>query len=584
MSISINDNTVDEIKSRCNIVDVIGQVVPLKKTGSNHKGVCPFHNEKTPSFVVSETKQIYTCFGCGATGDVIEFVEKYYNLEFKEAMEKIAGQYGIEIKSTSPGDGKREELYEINREAATFFYKAFIKDNNTGYNYMKKRGIDISTLKKFGVGYADSEWDSLYNHFKEKGTDVKLLIELGLVSESKGKYFDKYRNRIIFPIINTRGKIIGFGGRAIGDDSPKYLNSPESKVFMKKNNLYGINLTRQEIDKEDYAILVEGYMDVISLYESGIRNVCASLGTALTENQAKLLKRYTNNIVLSYDADVAGQTASLRGMDILYKENCKVKVLQVSDGKDPDEFVRKKGKEAFITLVKEALPFADYKLYLLKNKYDMNTTEGSIDLLKESAKIFKELTPIEAEVYIKKLARDTKISESAIRFEVNGLNKEPVPQRIHYENESENSGKELLPIDMLEKNIIKILLLKSSYINKVKSIENSFLSESGKKIFEMIVSITKGIEEVDIRKLQDSLEERERNILNDIMENIHLAGKEEIIFNDCVHNINNRIVIRKERDLIFRLSMADEEENIEKINEITKELMELQKLKNIDRR
>lgn len=584
MSISINDNTVDEIKSRCNIVDVIGQVIPLKKTGSNHKGVCPFHNEKTPSFVVSETKQIYTCFGCGATGDAIEFVEKYYNLEFKEAIEKIAGQYGIEIKSTSPSDGKREELYEINREAATFFYKAFIKGNNTGYNYMKKRGIDISTLKKFGVGYADSEWDSLYNHFKDKGTEVKLLIELGLVSESKGKYFDKYRNRIMFPIINTRGKIIGFGGRAIGDDSPKYLNSPESKVFMKKNNLYGINLTRQEIDTEDYAILVEGYMDVISLYESGIRNVCASLGTALTENQAKLLKRYTNNIVLSYDADAAGQTASLRGMDILYKENCKVKVLQVSDGKDPDEFVRKKGKEAFIRLVKEALPYADYKLHLLKNKYDINTTEGSIDLLKESAKILKELTPIEAEAYIKKLAKDTKISESAIRFEVNGLNKEPVPQRIHYENETENNGKELLPIDMTEKNIIKILLLKSSYINKVKSIENPFLSESGKKIFEMIVSITKDIEEVDIRKLQDSLEERERNILSDIMENIHLAGKEEIIFNDCVHNINNRIVIRRERDLIFRLSMADEEENIEKINEITKELMELQKLKNVDRR
>lgn len=584
MSISISDNIVDEIKSRCNIVDVIGQVVPLKKTGSNHKGACPFHNEKTPSFVVSETKQIFTCFGCGATGDAIEFVEKYYNMEFKEAIEKIAGQYGIEIKSTSPGDGKREELYEINREAATFFYKAFIKSENTGYNYMKKRGIDISTLKKFGVGYADSQWDSLYNHFKDKGVDVKLLIELGLISESKGKYFDKYRNRIMFPIINTRGKIIGFGGRAIGDDSPKYLNSPESKIFMKKNNLYGINLTRQEIDKEDYAILVEGYMDTISLYESGIRNVCASLGTALTENQAKLLKRYTNNIVLSYDADVAGQSASLRGMDILYKENCKVKVLQVSDGKDPDEFIRKRGKEAFLKLVKEALPYADYKLYLLKNKYNINTTEGSIDLLKESAKFLKELTPIEAEAYIKKLAKDTKISESAIRFEVNGHNNDLVPQRQTYENEDDNSESQLLPVDMLEKNIIKILLLKSAYINKIQSINDAFLSESGKKIFEMIVSIANDTEEIDIRKLQDSLEERERNILNDIMENIHLAGKEEIIFNDCIHSINNRIVIRKERDLIFRLSMADEEENIEKINEITRELMELQKLKNIDRR
>jgi DNA primase len=584
MSVLINDNSVDEIKSRCDIVDVIGQVVPLKKTGSNYKGVCPFHNENTPSFVVSETKQIYTCFGCGATGDVIEFVEKYYNLEFKEAIEKLAAYYGIEMKNSTRSDGKKEELYEINREAATFFYKSFIKGNNTGYNYMMKRGIGIETLKKFGVGYADAEWDSLYNYFREKGTSINLLIELGLVSESKGKYFDKYRNRIMFPIINTRGKIIGFGGRAIGDDQPKYLNSPESKVFMKKNNLYGINLTRQEIDKENYAVLVEGYMDVISLYESGIRNVCASLGTALTDNQVKLLKRYTKNVVLSYDADSAGQAASLRGMGILYNEDCKVKVLQVSEGKDPDEFVRKKGREAFIKLVKEALPYADYKLHLIKNKFDINTTEGSIDLLKEAAKLLKELTPIEAEAYIKKLAKDTKISESAIRFEVNGLNNEPAFQKQHYENESGNNIIELVQIDMLEKNIIKILLLKSSYINKVKELENPFISETGNKIFEMIVSITSDIDEVDIRKLQDSLEDRERIVLSDIMDNIHLAGKEEIIFNDCIHNINNRIMIKKERDLIFKLSMADEEENMEKINEITKELMELQKLKNIDRR
>jgi len=584
MSSSINDNTVDEIKSRCNIVDVIGQVVPLKKMGANHKGVCPFHNEKTPSFVVSEAKQIFTCFGCGATGDAIEFVEKYYNLEFKDAIEKLAVEYGIEMHHVFQGDAKRDELYEINRDAATFFYKAFIKGGNPGFEYMKTRGIDLSTLKKFGVGYADGEWDSLYKHFMEKGTNVKLLLELGLVSETKGKYFDKYRNRVMFPIINTRGKIIGFGGRAIGDGAPKYLNSPESRVFMKKNNLYGINLTRQEIDKEGYAILVEGYMDVISLYESGVRNVCASLGTALTESQAKLIKRYTANVVLSYDADEAGQAAALRGMDILYKENCKVRVLQVKDAKDPDEYIKKKGKEAFYKLVKEALPFMDYKLLLLRNKYDINTTEGSIDLLKQASRILKELTPIEAEAYIKKLAKDTRISESAIRFEVNGPGgteptKRHVPERNH-----EIGEKDSFPIDMLEKNIIKILLMKSTYMEQVKQIPNPFISESGRKIFDMIRSITVTGEEIDVTKLEDSLEDKERQILVDIIENIHLAGKEEIIFNDCRKSIENREVVKKERELIFRLSMADEEENLEKIKEITQELMELQKLKNIDRR
>ena len=313
MSQSFPQATLEELKSRLNIVDVIGRVVPLRRAGSNFKGVCPFHNEKTPSFVVSEQKQIFTCFGCGASGDAIEFTKRYYNLEFQEAVEKLAAENGLSI-SLHKGNGDREKYYEINKEAARFFYRAFTEQQNAGYTYMKNRGMDDAILKKFGIGYADESWDSLYLFFKKKGISEKILLELGLISESKGKYYDKFRNRVMFPIINTSGKVIGFGGRAIGQAEPKYLNSPENKVFQKKNNLYALNITKQDIGKEGYAILVEGYMDAISLYQNGVRNVGASLGTALTDNQARLLNRYTKNVVLSYDADSAGRNAALRGI------------------------------------------------------------------------------------------------------------------------------------------------------------------------------------------------------------------------------------------------------------------------------
>ena len=288
----------DEIKAGCNIVDVIGRSVNLKRSGSNYKGVCPFHNEKTPSFVVSEDKQIFTCFGCGQSGDVISFVEKYYNLSFQEAIEKLASEYNIELKSGEfKNEKKKDVMYNINAEAARFFFEQMRTTENPAYKYIRRRGISDQTIVKFGIGYAPDSWDSLILDMKDKGIDEKQMTALGLASGNNGKIYSKFRNRIMFPIINTRGKVIGFGGRVLDDGIPKYLNSPESEIFRKKNNLFGINLTRQEISKEGKAILVEGYMDVISLFQQGVKNVVASLGTALTENQALMLKRYTNDAV-----------------------------------------------------------------------------------------------------------------------------------------------------------------------------------------------------------------------------------------------------------------------------------------------
>ena len=576
MGLSFNNSTIEDLKSQINIVDVVGRVVALKRAGANHKGVCPFHNEKTPSFVVSEQKQIFTCFGCGASGDVIKFSQRYYNLDFNEAVDKLAGEYGITIKRSSFGED-REKYYEINKEAARFFYRAFTEEKNAGYTYMKNRGLDDAILKKFGIGYADEKWDSLYTYFKNKGVDEKILLELGLISESKGKYYDKFRNRVMFPIINTSGKVIGFGGRAIGDDNPKYLNSPENKVFQKKNNLYALNTTKQDIGKDGYAILVEGYMDAISLYQGGVRNVAASLGTALTENQTKLLKRYTKSVVLSYDADAAGQNAAMRGIEILNKEDCKVRVLHVTDGKDPDEFIKKNGREAFLKLIDGALPYIDYKLNFIQKDMDLNTDEGKIDYIKAAAGILKELSPVEADVYIRKLSKTLRIAEGAIKMEIMGnttggsRNSQPAVQRSHRAEEVQEE------MSSLEANILKTLLMNPQLTEKLLDYSEIMSSAPARKVTDILFELYGLNGDFHMNQLTDRLEPEESEQLIRNLNNIVIAGNEEQVFEECVNTWQIQRLTAREQDLITRLSLADEENNTDVIRQLTLELMEVQK-------
>lgn len=568
----MSDSAIEEIKSRCNIVDVIGRVVTLKKAGSNYKGLCPFHNEKTPSFVVSESKQIFTCFGCGATGDVIEFVERYYNLEFRQAMEKLADECGVVIENDYKKNGHKDKLYEANRQAARFFYKQMRAAANPGWDYMTNRGLDADTMKTFGIGYADAGWDSLYRYMKGIGFDEKLLMEAGLISHSKGKYYDKFRNRVMFPIQNTSGKVIGFGGRIIDRGEPKYLNSPESAVFYKKNNLYGINLTRGDIGREDMAILVEGYMDVISLYQGGVRNVSASLGTALTDNQAKMLKRYTKNVVLSYDSDEAGRAAALRGMDILQREGCRVKVLQVTDGKDPDEFIKKRGREAFIQLTEKAPGFADYKISVFRDQFDIDSIEGRAAFLEKTAEMLKSLQPVEADLYINQIAKDYNISDSAIRAQMKKTVVEHPRRRIEHSARSADS--ELEPV---EKNMIKVLLTDSRYMAREAELEKVFSSEQGRNIYKAMKDVYTDGSEIDQTRLEERLDPDEAAVLREIQETIMLAGNQEDVYRDCIRTASLNILKKREQVIIDRLSLADEDENKEDIRSLTGELIELQR-------
>ncbi|MDD3874342.1 MAG: toprim domain-containing protein, partial [Methanosarcina sp.] len=322
-------------------------------------------------------------------------------------------------------------------------------------------------------------------------------------------------------------------------------------------------------NREDYSILVDGYMDVISLYQHGIRNVCASLGTALTENQAAMLKRYTDHVVLAYDGDQAGQSAALRGMDILYAAGCKIKVLQFSDGADPDGYIKNNGKEAFLELVRQARPFVDYKLYLLRQKIKIDNTEGRVHFLKEAAEILKQLTPIEADAYIKKIAKQTKISEGAIRMEVdvNRHRESSGPVTIKEPREQGN---------LLEKNLIKLMVVKSSYIPKIASYSEYFRNPTYFRIYQVIKSLYRDDEEIDIKKVCDGLDEDENRVLKDIIENIHLADKDNEVFRDCIAHIEESLRIKREEEIIKLLTVLNDDSDRDKILALTKELMEIQ--------
>ncbi len=574
-------NAIEEIKSRCNIVDVISSVVPLKRAGSNYKGVCPFHNEKTPSFVVSETKQIFTCFGCGATGDVIEFVKRYYNIGFQEAIEKLAQQYGIELESLYENQGPdKGPYYEINKIAARYFFDSIKKPGNEGLKYMQGRGFKNETIQKFGIGWADADWDTLLKHLHSNKITNEQALELSLVSKNdKGRVYDRFRSRVVFPIINTKGQIIGFGGRIVGEGDPKYLNSSESLIFQKKYNLFGLNLSKKAIQDDGYAIVVEGYMDVASLYQAGVENVCASCGTALTTEQAKLLKRYTNKVVLCYDADSAGINAALRGIDILRDAGLDVKVLHVDEGKDPDEYVRKHSADDFKNLIKEkALSDIDYKVCLIKKKYDINDTSQGVKFLQAVASVLRKLSPVEADLYIKKISRAEKISEGALRREVN----QEVPEvkateqasdKSDIEPEVEISQSQLL----LEKTLIKLSLMHSEYFDKLKDYGDSFISEAARSTYAVLDKMYAPEKEFDLDAFKDQLNNECLKYVNELIDEIHIGSNDKKAFDDCIFKLDKQRKDKRKKEIQDILDLADADTNPELIEKLMVEYMTLQK-------
>lgn len=422
-----SDELLDEIKSKNDIVDIVSQYVVLKRTGRNYMGLCPFHKEKSGSFCVSPDKQIFHCFGCGVGGNVFHFISKIENLNFKESVEMLANRAGVElpVSSNSAEDDKRERLksrvYEVNKCAAEFYHENLYKPTaKPGQEYVKKRHLDNKTLKAFKIGYS-GRFNELYTELKSKGfTEEEILASCLVNKNPDGKFIDRFRNRLMFPIFDTHERVIAFGGRVLDDRKPKYINSPEDIVYSKGRHLFAFNIARKYNSKT--IIMVEGYMDAVSLHQRGIHNAVASLGTALTEAQGRLLRRSCEKVIIGYDADGAGQAATLRGLEILQNLGCDIRILQIEGAKDPDEFVVKYGPERFQMYVDKAISLVEFKVKMLKKSLDLDNVNDKIKFLNEVAKIVAKVeNSMEREVYVDKISLEYKVSKDAIYAEINKL-------------------------------------------------------------------------------------------------------------------------------------------------------------------
>lgn len=419
----ISDDMANQIKDNSDIVDIIGEYVDLKKAGSSYKGLCPFHNEKTPSFTVDKKKQLFHCFGCGAGGDVVSFIMQKEGLSYPESLKYLGEKAGINIiyNENPVVNKRRNKLFEVNKEVMMYFYKNLLT-NKAPQDYLLNRGLRSNIVNTFMLGYALNSWDDLLNFAKNKGIKEEDLLELGLVAKSKkGNYYDKYRNRLIFPIIDTYGRVIGFGGRSIDKAMPKYLNSPESDVFKKRFNLYGLNNFKKQNRRD--LILVEGYMDVIALNNNGIEIAVASLGTAFTIEQAKLAKRYADSIYICYDSDTAGIKATKRAIEIFREAEIGVNIIELGDGLDPDDYVKKYGRDAFEKKMDEALDEYNY-LYtqILKGYSDANENEKFEKLnlfINFLASIKQELT---REIFINKVSSLFEIDKQTLKTAISKYN------------------------------------------------------------------------------------------------------------------------------------------------------------------
>ncbi len=471
------ENLIEEIRVQNNILDVISDYVQLTKKGSSHFGLCPFHNEKSPSFSVSEDKQMYYCFGCGAGGNVFTFIMEYENYNFVEAVKYLADRVHIELPEAEVSEEMKRELsykqqlLDANKETARYFYFRMMKDpKRKALDYLEDRGIEEDIRKKFGLGYAQLFRDDLLSYLKGKGYSEQILLDAGLIIRNKNRpddHYDRFFDRLMFPIFDVHNRVIAFGGRILGEGEPKYLNSPETKLFDKSRNLYGLNIARTARKKR--IILVEGYMDVISLHQAGFNNVVASLGTAFTTGHASLLRRYVDDVVIAYDADGAGVNATLRAIPILKKAGLNVRVLTVEGAKDPDEFIKAYGNDAFEQLIEHAEPSFMYEVRQLERTYDLSDPDGRTRFDTEICeKLLTLENEIERENYLDAVVDRYKLKRSVIENELARLGKGGIVNNKPFEPEPVRHRESKDVIMRAQKNILTFMTSHYKVFDAVK--------------------------------------------------------------------------------------------------------------------
>ena len=588
-----SDAIIDEVRQSNDIVDVISQYVHLKRSGRNYFGLCPFHNEKSPSFSVSPDKQIFHCFGCGVGGNVFSFLSKIENISFIEAVQNLASRANIALPTLeNNADSAKEELkakvYKVNEFAAEFYHQNLYKpETKQREEYVKKRKISNETLKSYRIGFS-GKFDELYKALKQEGFQEKEILESGLVNKNEnGKYIDRYRNRLMFPICDVRGRVIAFGGRVLDDSKPKYINSPENVVYSKGRHLFGLNVAKKGDLKK--ILIVEGYMDVISLHQRGITNVVAALGTALTQNQGWLLRRNSEQVILGFDSDGAGQTAILRSIEILQNMGCDMRILQMEGAKDPDEYIIKYGNARFQALMDKAISLVEYKVKILKKDLNLENTSDKIKFLNEISNLISTVeNNMEREVYIENIAKTYNISKEAIYAQVNKLKysstnnsekvleKSRVVQKIKRE-ESTVSEK----IKKREDTILSLLL--DENFNVYEIIKQNVKAEDFKYEIDRKIAI-KLYEEFEkgnsnINSIIDKLSEEEQNHVTAILAEDYGIENTEKAIDDVLKNYEKEKLNERKQEIIKlrgeNLSKEEQEDLLKELNEIIYKLAKI---------
>ena len=538
----ISDEKKNQILTSSDIVAIISEYVDLKKAGNSYKGLCPFHHEKTPSFTVDSRKQLFHCFGCGAGGDVVSFIMQKEGLDYIEAMKYLADKASIKLddKRNFKDNSKLNALYDINKDIMFFFYKNLLTSKRA-QQYLLKRGLKSSLVNTFMLGYAKDSWDDLYSYVKQKGYLLDDLEKLGLLKKNqRGEYYDKYRDRIIFPIINHYGKIIGFGGRAIENVMPKYLNSPENEIFKKRFNLYGLNLFKKNHSKD--VILVEGYMDVIGLFNQTIEIAVASLGTALTKEQALLLKRYADNIYICYDSDQAGQKATDRAIEIFLKEDIKPKIITLSEGLDPDEYVKKYGKEGFYQKIDQALDVYNYKYNKILDIYSESKDNEKYDkinlFIEFLASIKSDLT---REIFINNVHKLFDIDKSTLKEAVlkyNNIHENKKEEKNFYKKNKPIVEERKYPdISINELEVLRLFQNQREDYNQREEFFKDFLEN------EKLIRLKKHLEENPLsEEIYESFDDSYRYIIDYIKNDTDKIVVEELV--DKI-NLENKVKLLK---------------------------------------
>ncbi len=585
-----SEEIIDEVRSKNDIVDVISQYVVLKRSGRNFFGLCPFHKEKSPSFSVSPDKQIFHCFGCGVGGNVFHFVSKIENINFRETVEMLAEKAGVQLPTLENDiDNKTLELkkkvYEINQIAAEFYHQNLYDTAKAkpAQEYVKKRKLDNKTLKSFLIGYAGN-YNELYQLLKQKGYTEEEILASSLVKKMPdGKYIDSFRKRLMFPIQDVRNRVIAFGGRVLDDSKPKYINSPENIVYSKGRHLFGLNVAKRVEAKMKRIIIVEGYMDAISLHQRGIHNAVASLGTALTEAQGHLLRNNSEQVIIGYDADGAGQAATMRGLEILQSMGCDIRILQIEGAKDPDEFVVKYGPERFQKQVDKAISLVEYKVKVLRATLNIEQTNDKIKFLKEIAKVLSQIdNEIEREVYADKISREYQISKEAIYAEIEKL-KRPVGQgkkllesakpQIHAEKKEEvvqaDSKRERLMIYLLVNYPVE------SYLPLKQTIAPEDFTEKRNQeiVRKLYEEIEKGNSNISTTLLDCFEDEETINYLSWIMAYDFEITELDKCIEDVINSYTKEKTIKRRNEIIKQL----EDKNIsrEEVEGLEKELNDI---------